>query len=346
MRVAVDARALRSGRGVARWVRGVLGALAEAHPDDDWLAVVPGRAPVPGVHRGVATVHTALPSRALHGAAALARRPRVAELAGGADVVWIPAPAPVAAGAPYVLSVHDRSWEQRAGDFTRYERAWHALARPRALARGAAGVTAVSRAVADDLRDAWAVRATVVSPGVAEPAVVGPARAGPPYLLWVGALEPRKAPEVMARAFAIARTRGLAAELVVAGSGRAALRGDAVVAVGSVGDDALSALYAGALAVVTPSLLEGFGLPALEAAAHGTPSIVSDLPCFAETLGDAAVRVAPGDHEALARALLAVAGDPELRDRLGTQARARAAAYTWDGAARALYAVLTRAAGR
>ena len=136
MRVAVDARALRSGRGVARWVRGVLGALADAHPEDDWLAVVPGRAPVAAVPPArPARCTPRLPSRALHGAAALTRRPRVAALAGGADVAWIPAPAPVAPGAPYVLSVHDRSWEQRPGDFTRYERAWHA---PRPAARAGA----------------------------------------------------------------------------------------------------------------------------------------------------------------------------------------------------------------
>ncbi|MEP6955066.1 MAG: glycosyltransferase, partial [Solirubrobacteraceae bacterium] len=289
MRVAVDARALGSGRGVARWVRGVLGALTEAHPEDDWVAVVPGRAPVAEVPAGVGIVRTALPSRALHGSAALTGRPRIAALAGGADVVWLPAPAPAAAGAPYVLSVHDRSWEQRPGDFTRYERTWHVVARPRAQACGAAAVTAVSNAVADDLRGAWGVDAHVVSPGVAAARAVTP-RPGR-RLLWVGALEPRKAPGVLAAAFDAARGRGLDAELVVVGSGRETLAGRGVVAAGDVDDDTLAALYAGALAVVTPSLLEGFGLPALEAAAYGTPAIVSDLPCFAETLGDAALRV-------------------------------------------------------
>ena len=342
MRVAVDARALCSGRGVARWVHGVLTALADAHPDDEWAALVPGRAPVAHPPAGVELVRTALPSRALHGAAALAGRPRIAAATEGADVVWLPAPAPAAPGAPYVLSVHDRSWERRPGDFTRYERAWHAVARPRAQARHAAAVTAVSHAVADELAAVWSVHATVVSPGVAPATPVTP-RPGR-YFLWVGALEPRKAPSVMAAAFAAARARGLDAELVVAGAGRQPIGGDGVRALGPAGDVALAALYAGALAVVTPSLLEGFGLPALEAAAHGTPAIVSDLPCFAETLGDAALRVPPGDADALADALLAVAGDPPLRGRLGAAARARAAAYTWNGAAAALYPLLAGAA--
>src|SRR3954447_5004005 len=166
MKVGVDARALLAGRGVARFTRGLLTALADGHGDDEWLAFVPGRAPVAPVHPRVTLVRHRLGGRARLGAAAIARRPTLAGLAGGADVVWLPAPAPVAPGAPYVLSVHDRSWELRPSDFTVYERAWHRLARPRALAREAAAVTAVSRAVAADLEQAWGVRAEVVSPGV------------------------------------------------------------------------------------------------------------------------------------------------------------------------------------
>ncbi len=329
MRVAVDARALLAGRGVARFTRGLLAALAERSGADEWLAFVPGRAPVEPVHPGVALVRHRLGGRALFGAAALARRPTLAALAGGADVVWLPAPAPVAPGAPYVLTVHDRSWERRPHDFSAYERAWHALARPRALARGAAAVTADTHAVATELLAAWGVRATVVSPGVATlPAQPRPGR----YLLYVGAREPRKALDVLAAAHARARAQGLDAELVLVGDDR------------RVDDAELAALYAGALAVVQPSYLEGFGLPPLEAAAHGTPAVVSDLPCFAETLGDAALRVAPGDADALAGALLRIAGDDELRARLGAAARERAAAYTWDRAATAMYALLTEAA--
>jgi hypothetical protein len=188
MKVAVDARALLAGRGVARFTRELLAALAERPGGDEWLAFVPGPAPVAPVHPRVALVRHRLPGRGLFAAAALAGRPTLARLAGGADVVWLPAPAPVAPGAPYVLSVHDRSWERRPRDFSRYERVWHRAARPRALARGAAAVTAVSHAVAAELEAAWGVRAAIVSPGVrALPAAPRPGR----YLLAVGAREPR-----------------------------------------------------------------------------------------------------------------------------------------------------------
>jgi glycosyltransferase involved in cell wall biosynthesis len=330
MRVGVDARALLAGRGVERYTRALLAALADGFPDDEWVAFVPGRASVAPVHPRVRVVRHRLGGRALFGAAAIARRPTLATLVGGADVVWLPAPAPVAAGAPYVLSIHDRSWELRPRDFTRYERAWHRLARPRDLAREAAAVTAVSHAVAADLAGAWGVRAEVVSPGVT--ALSAEPRRGR-YLLFVGAREPRKAPEVLDAAYSRARARGLEAELVVVGDGGV-----------RVDDRELASLYAGALAVVQPSFLEGFGLPPLEAAAHGTPAVVSALDCFAETLGDAALRVAPGDAHALAEAMLRIAGDDALRARLGAAARERAAAYTWERSAAALHALLVGAA--
>ena len=331
MKVGVDARALLAGRGVARFTRGLLAALADGFADDEWLAFVPGRAPVAPVHPRVTLVRHRLGGRALFGAAAVARRPTLARLMGGVDVIWVPAPAPVAPGAPYVLTVHDRSWERRPHDFSAYERAWHVLARPRSLARGAAAVTADSHAVADELRAVWGVRAAVVSPGVA--ALPATPRAGR-YLLFVGAQEPRKALGVLTAAHVSAQARGLDAELVVVGDG---LR--------RVDDAELAGLYAGALAVVAPSYLEGFGLPPLEAAAHGTPAVVSDLACFAETLGDAALRVPVGDAGALADALLRIAGDDALRARLGAAARARAALYTWERAAAVLHPLLAGAAG-
>ncbi len=330
MKVGVDARALLAGRGVARFTRELLAAMADGFGDDEWLAFVPGRVPIVPVHPRVTLVRHRLSGRALFAAAALAGRPTLAELVGGADVVWLPAPAPVAPGAPYVLTVHDRSWERRPHDFSAYERAWHALARPRALARDAAHVTADSHAVAAELRAAWGVQVTVVAPGIrALPAAPHPGR----YLLFVGAHEPRKALGVVTAAHVSAQARGLDAELVMVGHG---LR--------RVNDAELAALYAGALAVVAPSHLEGFGLPPLEAAAHGTPAVVSDLPCFAETLGDAALRVPAGDAGALADALLRIGRDEDLRGRLGAAARDRAARYTWERAAGALHALLADAA--
>jgi glycosyltransferase involved in cell wall biosynthesis len=353
MRVGVDARHLTAGRGVARYTRTLLGALAVAHPDDEWLAFVPGRTPVLGVPDGVELVRHALPGRALFGAAALTRRPRLdRHIPGGVDVVWAPAPAPLAVSrdVPLVLTVHDRSFEERPRDFTPYERVWHRLARPRALAARADAVVCDSHAVREDLARAWGVRATVVSPG---PLLTAPPERGvtpsgaTPYLLFVGALEPRKGPDVLAAAYALARERGLAADLVIAGAGRVPIDGPGIWRLGSATVDRdLAALYAHALAVVAPSFIEGFGLPPVEAAALGTPSVVSDLPVFAETLRDGALRVPLGDVGALADALLRIASDAALRERLGAAARRAAARYDWAQAAQTLHGVLARATAR
>jgi glycosyltransferase involved in cell wall biosynthesis len=113
---------------------------------------------------------------------------------------------------------------------------------------------------------------------------------------------------------------------------------------GAPGDAELASLYSGALALVMPSWLEGFGLPPLEAAACGTPSIVSDLPVYDETLGDAAVRVARGDEVALAGALLRMEREPGQRALLGAAAQRAAAPFTWSRTARETHAVLEAAA--
>jgi glycosyltransferase involved in cell wall biosynthesis len=274
---------------------------------------------------------TRLPSRAVHLAGAVAGHPRVDTLLGGdVDVTWLPAPAPVAVGDPYVLTVHDLAWEDRPQDFTRYERLWHRVARPAALARRAAAVVCDAPAVAAELAARWGVAARVVEPGVDH--VQGVAARPGRYFLYVGALEPRKGLDVLGDAWSVAALDGV--ELLVAGEGRGAVRG--ATHLGHVSDAELHALYAGAQAVVLPSFLEGFGLPPREAGAHGTPSIVSDLPTLRLP---GTLRVPPGDATALADALRRL---PAERARLVAELPPP---RTWRAAATELRAVLAEAAG-
>jgi glycosyltransferase involved in cell wall biosynthesis len=339
----VDARALLAGRGVARYVRRLLTALAEQFPEDDWHAFVPGRAPVE-IPEGVTPHRHPLGGQAVFGAASVLGRPPIDLLCDGADVVWIPAPAPVAPGrAPYVLTIHDLSFEDRPSDFTAYERLWHRLARPGWLAGNAARVIAVSAATAAEAAR-WHVDATVVLSGVDHLSHAPAPANAPPYFLSVGALEPRKAPELLAAAHQRARGAGLQAELWFAGSGRVTVAGDGIRTLGTPHDEELASLYSGALALVMPSWLEGFGLPPLEAAACGTPSIVSDLPVYDETLGANVVRVPSGNEVALAGALLRMEREPEARAELAKAAHAAVAPLTWARAARETHAVLAEAA--
>jgi glycosyltransferase involved in cell wall biosynthesis len=339
MHIAVDGRALRPGarrsRGVARYLRSLLDELRRAFPGDTYTVVDPGRA---RLALGV-----------------LAGRPGLDRLAPGSDVLWLPAPAPVAVsrGKPLVLTVHDLSFEHRAEDYTRYERLWLRLARPHRLARRAERLVCVSEATRRAVVEEWGVPAertrTVLSGPGRPPGPAGqplPSELPSGFVLAVGALEPRKLPAVLVRAHRRARADGLRAGLVFAGGGplRAELEGVGATVLGHVPDSALDSLYEHALAVVCTSREEGFGFTPLEALAHGTPALVADLPVFDETLGDGALRVPPGDERALASALLRLEREPELRDRLARTGREAVARLSWADAARATRAVLAEAA--
>lgn len=358
MRIGVDARHLAAGRGVARYLRQTLGALAERHPGDELIAFVPGRAPV-DVPAGVTLRRHPLPGRALFAAGALTGRPALERLCGGGlDVVWVPAPAPVGldGSAPLVLTVHDLSWVVRPRDFTPYERAWHAAGRLDRLARRAAQVVCVSQATAARVREHWHVaddRLRVVPEGPGAPAVVVDVSQSEtktttaPYVLCVGALEPRKAPELLAGAHARARARGLREELVFAGAGRLASRLEGrpgVRLVGPVQGEALDALVRSATALVAPAFDEGFGLTPLEALVRGVPPVVADLPVYDETLGAGALRFPAGDATGLADALLRVSADAALRARIVAEGRAAIAALSWAACADGLHAAFEAAA--
>ena len=323
MRVAVDARHLAAGRGVARYSEGLVRALRAGFPEDELRLVAP--------------------PRAVRIAAGLVGRPR---LGADADVVLVPAVAPVAPGAPYVLVVHDLSWLERPRDFTAWERLVLAAARPGRLVREAAAVVAVSEATRRRVLARWpGTRAAVVPPGIdaprADPSVRARLGLDEPFVLFAGALEPRKAVDVLLRAWARARP---AATLVVAGAGRVPVAGEGVRAVGHLPRAELEALLCEATALVLPSWLEGFGLPPLEALAAGVPPVVADLDVYDETVGDAALRFPPGDEAALAARLREVVEDAALRAALVERGRPRALAFTWERSAAHVRALLAEAA--
>jgi glycosyltransferase involved in cell wall biosynthesis len=98
---------------------------------------------------------------------------------------------------------------------------------------------------------------------------------------------------------------------------------------GKLPADAMPDLIGSADLVVYPSLHEGFGFPALEAMAAGTPVLASNASCLPEVLGDAALLVDPTDVGSFITAAEAVLGDSGLRLELIAKGRARAAQFTW-----------------
>lgn len=194
--------------------------------------------------------------------------------------------------------------------------------------------------------------------------VIGaPARDG--YILHVGGVSPHKNIARLVRAFAnLARDpRHARLRLVLAGDtgghdvftsslaevselvAREALA-DRVVLTGYVDDELLALLYNGAGVLAFPSFNEGFGLPAVEAMASGTPVAASRAGSLPEVLGDAAVYFDPGDDAAIERALRDVLESAELRARLRAAGLARARDFSWDRAAALLIDLFDRTAAR
>ncbi len=114
----------------------------------------------------------------------------------------------------------------------------------------------------------------------------------------------------------------------------------ALTVLGAVDDPALKALLLGARALVIPSIVEGFGLPALEALRCACPVIAARAAALPEVCGDAAHYVDPLDVEDMAAALSRLARDDEALLRLRAAGPARARAFTWAGAVQRLLRLL------
>ena len=114
---------------------------------------------------------------------------------------------------------------------------------------------------------------------------------------------------------------------------------DRVVFTGYLGDKDLAKLLRSAELLALPSFCEGFGLPAVEAAACGTPSVVTTESPLVELLGEGTMGVDPGNRDAWVHALAAVLADEQRRTTMAAVARAAAARLSWEHSARQLLAI-------
>lgn len=267
-----------------------------------------------------------------------------------------------------VITVHDLAYLRMPWILPTQSRRYYGGIR-RAM-READAVIAVSQATARDLLalvDAPPDKVHIVyeaadpdlapmPPGEAERAVRERFGVERPYILFVGTLEPRKNLPTLLQAYAVLR-RELPVRLAIAGGKgwlsqdvfeavRRLALADGVAFLGQIDPGDLRPLYCAAEALVLPSLYEGFGLPALEAMACGTPVVVSDAGSLREIVGDAGVLVRPEDPNDIAHGLGWVLANRPYRDALVARGLARAAAFSWERAARETLAVYEKVAGR
>jgi glycosyltransferase involved in cell wall biosynthesis len=237
-----------------------------------------------------------------------------------------------------VVTLHDLHFERDPGAMSLPDRLTFKAVVPRA-ARRADAVIAVSERTKRDAVELYGLspeKVTVVPHGV-DPAFGPGEGAGPGgYLLFVGAVQPRKDPLA-----ALAAARAVGLPLVVVGPAKDRALAQRLREVGAdvrgvVPQEELARLYRGAAALVLPSRFEGFGLPVLEAMASGTPVVCSGDEALREVAGEAGIYgdLVDGIRRAIAE-----------RDSFARAGLERARSFTWGEAARRTAEVYRRVLG-
>ncbi len=253
---------------------------------------------------------------------------------------------------PFVMTIHDLSFERYPECLSLKGRWWHRLINPRVLTAMADRVIAVSKHTQSDLRELYGLppeRIEVVYPGL--PKVSQPVLVDLPeqYLLSLATIEPRKNLSALIQAFDIVAADHPELKLVlVGGTGwksaevRERIAHDSRIDYrGYVDEPTKQALLAGAAAFVYPSLYEGFGFPPLEAQAVGTPVLVGAHSSLPEVVGDSALLVDVLDARSIARGINSLLVDTALRDRLVERGYANVRRFQWEESARHTLQVLT-----
>ena len=277
---------------------------------------------------------------------------------------------------PYVMTVHDMlEHMSRAREQSGFWRSFHFQMTKRVLA-GAARIFAVSNFTRNEIEKLFEIpseRVEVVYNAIDERFLHGHASAADrdliarryqvtyPFLLYAGRISAHKNVVRMIEAFSALKTELEKSEaypdlkLIIIGddlSGNPDLRRTVVRSgvqhdvrfLGFVPIEVLRIFYDEAKIFVFPSLYEGFGLPPLEAMAHGTPVVTSNVSSLPEVVGNAAVLVNPENVFEIMRALHRVLIDKPLRDRMKERGYEQAAKFSWETSVRRILEAYGRVA--
>ena len=263
---------------------------------------------------------------------------------------------PLSGSPPYVLTVHDMSLERLGHSHPVAKRLYTKRLIPGAVRRAKLILTNSEFSKWDTVRYLGVPEERIRVTPLAASSIFRPVSLADrretldrfaldePYFLYVGNIEPRKNLDRLLEAFSASPLRNHL--LVIAGnrwfrghdlSKKVVELGleQRVRLLGYVSRSELPALMSGARAFVYPSLLEGFGLPVLEAMSCGAPVVTSSTSALGEVAGDAALKVEPTNVGQLREAMIAVAQDPALRKDLSAKALHRASEFSWTATAEA-----------
>lgn len=368
MRVAVDMRMWRHS-GAGRYLRELHRRLPGLLPDVDWTWIAnPDCRPAPPPGSRVRVDVLPRPVPVYHPVEQWVMARRLA--ATGADLVhWPHFNVPLLSGIPRIVTIYDLIYLLFPESCPGLAARLYARFMYRRATAGSRPVLTISETVRKDLEGHLGVpRERIVVTPCGAPGD-GPDMAGElvadhlaalglerkRYWLYVGIHIPHKNLSRLVEAFAALGPEARDMRLVVAGRKdprwsalyrRAeALAPGRVLFTDHVAEERLEALYRGALAFVTPSLYEGFGLPPLEALARGTPVLAARSGSMPEILGDGALWFDPLSVDEIAGALQrSLSGDGAMEASLGA-GRERLGRYDWDDCARKTAAVFAAELG-
>jgi glycosyltransferase involved in cell wall biosynthesis len=366
LRVLVDASVLGSAfGGIAMYTSELVRALARDPSLSLTVATSRPHQICSGLDSGVRVIGLGSGTRSFIGRA-MWREVRLGDLIRDrrSDVLLTPVPElPLRrTRVPSVVVIHDVSQIAAPAlyGWTRWLR--YAIGLPLTCA-SADAVVCVSHAALLGLRQALPgvpaakLRVVYQGPQPLQPPALTPSH-GRPYLLYVGSLLSHKNIETVLAALAEAGPR-LPVDFLLTGPAKPPETARLSARVRALGLDTrvrhlgfvdraqLSTLYEHATGLVLPSLIEGFGLPVVEAMSQGTPVVASDIPAVREVGQDAVLYVGrPLDQRAWIDALVRLWSDESLRGELASRGKARARAFSWDAAGREFSALLHEVAGR
>jgi len=377
VKVAIDIRRMTEF-GVGTYTRNVVRALSRLdHSNEYFLLGSPQKvaeiAPLPPNFQAIALLDDGTTAKGYLECRAILKRVNC-DLVHIPHLFWMPRTLP----CPYVMTVHDvLEHMYRAHDRSSLRRSLHFHLTRRVL-RGAARILAVSKYTKSEIEKLFGIpgsRIEVVYNAIDERFLRGHASDTDrqvlaerylvtyPFLLYAGRISPHKNLVRIIEAFSALKAelekegRFPDLKLIIIGDElskhpdlrRTVIRGGVqndVRFMGFVPIEMLRVFYDAAKIFVFPSLYEGFGLPPLEAMAHGTPVVTSNTSSLPEVVGSAAVMVNPENVFEIMRALHRVLLDQQVREKYKQRSYEQVKKFSWEASARQILDVYKQVAGK
>lgn len=360
MRICIDCRSLCSDQrtGVGQVTYHIVEALLSSSSEHEYILFTSGRKKptLPTTWAKRAThVHRYIPNKLLHASLFLFYKPYIDDLCEG-EIDWVISPnlhfSALSKGVRSLLIIHDISFVIQPQWYSFSRRLWHYVTRPKKQIDRADAIMVPSKQTREDLQHYFSVskeKIIVTHWGVIpKKHIEKKTQKKRQYFLFVGTLEPRKHVSQLLDAYEQGEFYKKGVDLILAGSKGwsskklqqrlTKMRG--VTYRGYVDEEEKDQLYAGALALIYPTLYEGFGLPPLEAMSHGTPVIMSHSPGVTDVCGIAASLIDPHNVQDLVHAMQEMHEDESLRNWYSRRGKEHSKRFSWNNVVNDIHRIL------